>query len=314
MARFAFDIGSWVVHLLVGVDGTVPMKKRKRSPSDIRSASLLKTPPSESNLKPSSSRIGLNRWMNSPGTASMHYEPTEIEHVANIVTHGIWIPLAVYQLHTLVESTRSCLPGRVVLSAWLYGVALVLLFAVSTLFHCFSWAGKRKLAGIFHRGDRGMIYLFIAASYFPWLALSEVSHHSSLNVALEWVLWVSALFGIAWEQITFSHSFRGRKLISTLLYIIVGLLPGLLLLSQWDDWVQMEGVVHGGFYFLVGVLFFKLDGRLPFAHAIWHVHVICGAFEVHSSVSPLVSVSGSRLLLQSKSSSMPLNSFNAGLR
>ena len=40
----------------------------------------------------------------------------------------------------------------------------------------------------------------------------------------------------------------------------------------------MWWVLGGGLAYSVGTLFFRLDGKMPFAHAVWHVFVLAGAF------------------------------------
>lgn len=35
-------------------------------------------------------------------------------------------------------------------------------------------------------------------------------------------------------------------------------------------------MAFGGLIYLVGMAFFKLDGCVPGAHAIWHLHVVIG--------------------------------------
>jgi monocyte to macrophage differentiation protein len=45
--------------------------------------------------------------------------------------------------------------------------------------------------------------------------------------------------------------------------------------------VDVSGITElaiGGAFYVIGVAFFKSDGLIPFAHAIWHCFVICGAY------------------------------------
>ena len=40
----------------------------------------------------------------------------------------------------------------------------------------------------------------------------------------------------------------------------------------------------GGAAYVFGTVFYRAEGDLPFAHAIWHVFVLAGAFGVHNSI------------------------------
>ena len=46
----------------------------------------------------------------------------------------------------------------------------------------------------------------------------------------------------------------------------------------------MAELQQGGVIYLLGVVFFKLDGRLPLAHAIWHLHVVVASMIHYNAV------------------------------
>ena len=62
----------------------------------------------------------------------------------------------------------------------------------------------------------------------------------------------------------------------TLIYILVATLPYVGILTMSDQ-RGLSLMLVGGVVYAIGTVFFKLDGLVPFAHAIWHCHVVVGA-------------------------------------
>ncbi|XP_040047607.1 monocyte to macrophage differentiation factor 2a isoform X2 [Gasterosteus aculeatus] len=157
------------------------------------------------------------------------------------------------------------------LAAWLYGSGLTGLFVTSTLFHTAAWkiSHLRKVEQRFHMCDRMAIYFFIAASFSPWLMLRELG---PWTCHMRWLIWVMAVVGS-----TYVFFFHERyKLVELFGYVAMGVLPALVILSM----VERAGVCElalGGVFYVVGAVFFKSDGVVPFAHAIWHLFVAAGA-------------------------------------
>ena len=84
---------------------------------------------------------------------------------------------------------------------------------------------------VLHRGDRAMIYLFIAGSYTPWLTLKAYDSNG-WSVQLNWVIWILATLGIIYQQI-----FHERyKWLETTIYMTVALAPSLAVFEMVSEW------------------------------------------------------------------------------
>lgn len=231
-------------------------------------------------------------WKNDPPAKGEQYKPTAIEHKANILTHGLWVAPIIWYSYCLIKSATT--PEQYG-AATVYSCVLVGLFSVSTFFHIVAARGKDSLIrDLLHRGDRAMIYLFIAGSYTPWLTLKAYDSNG-WSVQLNWVIWILATLGIIYQQI-----FHERyKWLETTIYMTVALAPSLAVFEMKEDTGVAE-LQHGGAIYLIGVVFFKLDGRLPLAHAIWHLHVVVASMIHYYAVAhylmgpqPLASLSHS---------------------
>lgn len=189
------------------------------------------------------------------------------EEIANSVSHGVSLLAAVAALPVLVV---SCSDGTVasLVGAIVFGVTMLLLYTASTLYHALP-AGRAK--EIFNKLDHGAIYVFIAGSYTPF-ALGALA--GSWGWALFGLVWAMAAAGVALKAFgRLSHPW-----LSTGLYLAMGWLV-LIAAVPLVRSMALPGLVWllaGGLAYTVGVVFFVLDSRLRYAHAVWHLFVTAG--------------------------------------
>ncbi|KAE8282764.1 Monocyte to macrophage differentiation factor [Larimichthys crocea] len=247
-------------------------------------------------------RTRLARFMNRRASANCRYQPTCYEHAANCYTHALLIVPAVVGMALLHRLSDN---GWERITAWVYGMGLCALFLVSTVFHIITWkkSHMRSVEQCFHMCDRVVIYFFIAASYTPWLNLRELG---PLAAHMRWFVWLMAAAGTIYV-FNYHEKVRSAEKIldgststfSTRLTNFTGSAPELQLpqielfsnkdldevhkaekileKAQRSNTDGLQELACGGLIYCLGVFFFKSDGVIPFAHAIWHVFVALAA-------------------------------------
>jgi hemolysin III len=189
------------------------------------------------------------------------------EEIANSVSHGVAFIAAVASVPFLMASERH-LNATGFVGSIVFATTMLLLYLASTLYHSMP-EGRAKR--VFCKLDHGAIFLFIAGTYTPF-ALGPLS--GAWGWSLFAAVWSLAAIGIALKIFDrLSHPW-----LSTGLYLTMGWLVVIAAVPLLER-VAMPGVmwlVAGGLAYTVGVIFFVLDSRIKYAHAVWHGFVALG--------------------------------------
>lgn len=190
------------------------------------------------------------------------------EEIANSVSHGVALVAAIVGAPFLILAARDLGAANVV-GASVFAATMILLYLASTLYHAIR-PGRLKL--LFRKLDHSAIYFFIAGSYTPF-ALGALGGP-----------WGWTLFGVVWSLAvagTVLKSFNrlSHPWLSTGLYLVMGWLV-LIAAVPLVERVPLPGLAllaAGGIAYTVGVIFYALDSRLRYAHAVWHGFVATGS-------------------------------------
>lgn len=202
-------------------------------------------------------------------TASRLRRPsTRGEDLANTLSHGIGLLLALAALPFLV---LDALPGEgalAVVGAAVFGLTMVLAYLTSTLYHAFPQADRN---GLLRRLDHCAIYLLIAGTYTPVLLGVLRGRTGWIMLAAMWTL---ALAGVVFKLLAGA---RFRK-VSVALYVAMGW-AALAVIQPLFAHMAAGGLAWlfaGGVAYTAGVVFYLLHERMRYAHLVWHLFVLGG--------------------------------------
>ena len=157
---------------------------------------------------------------------------------------------------------------RKIISVAIYGLTLVLLYSISTLYH--SVQGQAKV--LMRKLDHLSIYLLIAGSYTPFCLITL---YGSWGWSLFGIVWVLAAIGMLQEIKPRSEA----RVLSIVIYAVMGWIV-LIAVKPLIAALGMAGFIWlagGGVLYTVGIIFFAYDSRFRHWHGIWHLFVMGGS-------------------------------------
>ena len=193
---------------------------------------------------------------------------THGEHLANTLSHGIGLLLAIGALPLLVIDALRLDSGLAVAGAAIFGGTAIAMYLTSTLYHAFPQANRN---GWLRRLDHSAIYLLIAGTYTPVL-LGVL--RGTAGWAMLAMIWILAVAGVVFKLLAGA---RFRK-VSVALYVAMGWAALALIQPLWTH-MQPGGLAWlfaGGVAYTAGVAFYLMHERMRYSHFIWHLFVLAG--------------------------------------
>ncbi len=193
--------------------------------------------------------------------------PTAGEEIANTISHGIGLALAIAATPILILAAARAGSVWNMVGVSVFASAMLCLYFASTLYHALR---HDKAKRFFRVLDHGAIFILIAGTYTPF-TLGVM--RGPWGWTLLGLIWAMAIAGLTLKAVAGTR----YRWLSMVLYLSMGWLvviaakPVLLR-------VPLPGILWllaGGVAYTAGVGFFSAH-RLRYHHFVWHLFVVAG--------------------------------------
>ena len=198
---------------------------------------------------------------------------TKGEEIFNMVSHIVGASFGLVALVLCVVFSAIHRNAYAVVSSVIYGVMMIILYTMSSIYHGLKPQGKAKK--VFQILDHCSIFLLIAGSYTPFCLVTFRAYNTVLGWTIFGIIWAMAILGIILNSI----DIKKYKIFSMICYLGMGwciiftanLLPKLL---------SIPGVillVAGGLAYTIGAMLYGIGKKKKYIHSIFHLFIVLGS-------------------------------------
>lgn len=199
---------------------------------------------------------------------------TKGEEIFNMTSHIVGAVLGIVATVLCIVFAAVRGNGYGIISGAIYGVTMILLYTMSSIYHGLS--PKIKSKKVFQILDHCSIFLLIAGSYTPFALCSIREADSVAGWIIFGIIWLFAILGIVLNSI----DIKKFKVFSMICYLLMGwcilikgnLLPELLTLNGFIL------LVAGGIAYTIGAIIYGVGKKHKYFHSIFHLFILLGSF------------------------------------
>ncbi len=189
------------------------------------------------------------------------------EEIVNSITHGIGSILSIFAFVVLLYNAITKGTCIHIVTCSIYGASLITLYSISTIYHAIQ---NINVKYVFRILDHISIYLLIAGTYLPITLII-------LKGSLGWIMFAIE-YGLCLLGIIFKIIFKTKlSIISVLFYLFMGWLAIIAIKPIYLS-IGILWLFLGGIFYTLGVIFFAIDKKVSYFHAVWHIFVLAGSY------------------------------------
>lgn len=194
------------------------------------------------------------------------------EEIFNMVSHIVGGAIGIATLVLGIIFAAANIGTRGILSAIVFGVSMIMLYTMSSIYHGLSSNIGKK---VFQIIDHCTIYFLIAGTYTPILVCSLADDYP----VAAWVTFGS-VWGLTVLNITLNAiDLKKYEHMSMIGYIGIGWAIAFSLGKVYAT-LGLGGfllLLFGGVAYTIGAVIYRFGSKIPYMHSVFHLFVLAGS-------------------------------------
>ena len=198
---------------------------------------------------------------------------TKGEEIFNMVSHIVGAPLGIVAIVLGVIFSAINKNGYGIASSIVYGITLILLYTMSSIYHGLN--PKLKAKKVFQIIDHCSIFLLIAGTYTPFALCTLREYSPAVGWTIFGIMWGMAAIGITLNAI----DLKKFKAFSMICYLCMGwcIIVKIGVVLEELGTTGFALLLSGGIVYTVGAIFYGLGKKKKWMHSIFHLACVVGS-------------------------------------